>query len=336
MNDEEIAAAAARWVMRHDRGLAPAEQDEFLHWLAADPRHAVAMTRQRSAWESFDRLAGLQASEEAVPDPDLLAPAGRARWRVHRAWLGPVLAAAAAAFVVVAFWPVKPIPFVAIPLAAGFARWAPIEERALEDGSIVRLNRGAEIAVSFSARERRIELRSGEAAFEVAKDAARPFVVHSAGVAVRAVGTAFNVRLGGEAVDVIVTEGRVLVAGGGEARSEAPAAAVAAGQHAVVPLVAGAGGAHVAPITDEELARRLAWQPRLLTFTDESLASILNEFNRHNALSLRADDPAVQSLRLTARFRSDNVAGFLRLLESDCNLRAEHGANGDIVLHPAR
>ena len=84
------ADVAASWVMRHDRGLSPAEQDEFLQWLAADPCHGEAMARHRRAWENFDRLAGLYASVPAVPDPDLLAPRARARGRSELGgdWLG--------------------------------------------------------------------------------------------------------------------------------------------------------------------------------------------------------------------------------------------------------
>jgi transmembrane sensor len=53
--------------------------------------------------------------------------------------------------------------------------------------------------------------RSGEAHFFVEKDPQRPFVVNAAGIDVRAVGTAFNVRIDPAAVEVLVTEGRVRV-----------------------------------------------------------------------------------------------------------------------------
>ena len=43
----DLANVAADWVMRHDRGLSPAEQDQFLQWLAADPRHGDAPPPQR-------------------------------------------------------------------------------------------------------------------------------------------------------------------------------------------------------------------------------------------------------------------------------------------------
>ncbi|MEO6246604.1 MAG: FecR domain-containing protein [Opitutaceae bacterium] len=336
---ETIAATAAAWVMRHDRGLSPAEQDDYLHWLAADPRHAEALTKQRCAWDALDRLAGLPAAVPAVPDPDLLTPPvierrGMPR-RGFRTWAVPALVAAAAIAVVV-FWPAANAPAAARPPVVDLARLAPIEERMLPDGSVVRLNRGAEIVVEFSAGERRVELRRGEAAFEVAKDFARPFVVQSAGITVRALGTAFNVRLGDVAVDVIVTEGRVIVAGEGVMPLAVMPHSVAAGQRVVVPLERGVPPPPVDTLAAEELARRLAWQPRLLTFSDEPLTVILNEFNRHNPVALRTDAQALQALRLTARFRSDNVPGFLRLLESDFQVRAEYRANGEIALHPLR
>src|SRR3546814_20539025 len=49
----------------------------------------------------------------------------------------------------------------------------------------------------------------GEAWFQVAHDAHRPFVVDIGSVRVRAVGTAFSVRQNPEGVDILVTEGVV-------------------------------------------------------------------------------------------------------------------------------
>ena len=81
----------------------------------------------------------------------------------------------------------------------------------LDDGSVAELNRGAEIEVNYTVAERRVVLRRGEALFTVAKNPARPFVVRAGGVDVRAVGTAFNVKLAGPNLEVLVTEGTVHV-----------------------------------------------------------------------------------------------------------------------------
>ena len=81
---EEIAAVAAQWILRRDRGLTAAEQDEFSQWLAADSRHGEALALHRWGWDELDRLTGLQTSLGAVPDPDLFAPS--AKLRARRWW----------------------------------------------------------------------------------------------------------------------------------------------------------------------------------------------------------------------------------------------------------
>jgi transmembrane sensor len=227
-----------------------------------------------------------------------------------------------------------PVAAASASASAAGAQLAPIEERTLEDGSTIRLNRGATLHVAFTSDERRVRLERGEADFAVAKDSARAFVVESGGVKIRAVGTAFNVRLTEHAIEVIVTEGVVALARG-DAGAAGDWPSLSAGERALVPRAASAAPA-VGQLSKEELDRRLAWQPRLLGFADESLTTIVNEFNRHNPVVLRVADPALRELRLTVRFRSDNVSGFLRLLAADFGVRSEPDAGGEIVLRAAR
>jgi transmembrane sensor len=82
-------------------------------------------------------------------------------------------------------------------------------EIVLADGSRVLLNTESALAVYFDDAVRRVELVQGEAFFEVAKDASPPFVVTASGSAVRAVGTAFNVRRATHQVHVELAEGIV-------------------------------------------------------------------------------------------------------------------------------
>src|SRR5262249_52423190 len=58
---------------------------------------------------------------------------------------------------------------------------------ALSDGSVVTLNAASSITVEMSRGRRTIRLLSGEALFQVAHDAVRPFDVLTADTAVRAV-----------------------------------------------------------------------------------------------------------------------------------------------------
>ncbi len=340
-DDDAVARDAAHWVLRQDRGLTAAEQDAFSQWLAGRAEHRAAWADHRRGWEELDRLAGLQSSVCAVPDPDLLAPRRGVFFR-RCLRFAPLALAAAAALAIGIFLRAPgagpraaPIPAPPPPRPAV----AQIEQRALPDGSVVQLNRGSVLAVEFTPTERRVRLVCGEASFTVAKNPARPFIVVAHGVQVKAVGTVFNVRLGSAAVEVLVTEGKVRVDHPDEHSPTGMSAAVpllAAGENAVVPLAPATPVPPIAALSTNQIEERLAWQPRLLDFAEAPLADIAAEFNRHNSVRLTLGEPALEALRLSASFRSDNVEGFVRLMESDFGMIAERRDEATIVLHRAR
>jgi transmembrane sensor len=82
---------------------------------------------------------------------------------------------------------------------------------ALPDGSSVALNIDSTLQVRYYPRRREILLDKGEAFFQVAADAARPFTVDSGASQVKVVGTAFNVRAAPPRIVVKVLEGKVEV-----------------------------------------------------------------------------------------------------------------------------
>jgi transmembrane sensor len=333
------ADEAALWALRHDHGITAAEQDEFSQWLAADPRHRAAWAEHRWGWDDLDRLAGLQTSVHAVPDPDLLAPRGRRLVRFAR----PLLAVATAAAVGLLTWTWMsrpPAPVVAETPAAS-RLLALIEQRELSDGSVIELNRGAVVTEHFTAGERLVRLDRGEAHFKVAKDSARPFFVEAGGVVVRAVGTAFNVRLDPAAVEVLVTEGTVQVGSVAPHRPVATAVEgngpyLKANERTVVSFAPSAPPPEVTVMPPAEIEARLAWQPRLLDFTDKPLAEIVAEFNRRNPVRLTIEAASLREVKLSATFRSDNVEGFVRLMESDFGMKVERRSDSEIVLSRAR
>lgn len=324
---------AAAWMLRHDRGLSAPEQDAFSQWLAADPAHRAAWAEHRWAWEEMDRLVGLQTSVAAVPDPDLLAPRAH-YWNpaIVLRWAAPALALAAVLVVALLLGVTRPDtgPSESV-VPRGLAL---IEQRTLSDGSVVALNRGAEVWEYFSATERRLRLTRGEAHFEVARDATRPFVVEAGDVTVRAVGTAFNVRLDSASVEVLVTSGLVGV------QRTAPtvhdhltdALQLKAGERTIVSLAPAAPAPQVAVVAPAEIEAKLAWQPRLLDFTAASLGEIVAEFNRRNPVRLIMADADLAAMSLSASFRSDNVEGFVRLMEANFGLHAEWRSDGEIHL----
>ena len=342
-----LDSVASAWLARRDRSLTPAEQDQFLQWLRDDPRHAAAFARLEKTWGALDGLAAEWRPEHSArPNPDLLAT------RSHRArrWFFPLVIAAAATVALGIFLrrPAPLAPALASHPAvvrsappettlahAGLVRHEP-ERMTLPDGSIVDLNAGAKIEVAFTPEERHVRLVGGEAHFTVAKNPARPFVVAAAGVAVRAVGTAFNVRLGADEVAVLVTEGKVRLDSpasdvtAGAPRTEAPI--LVAGQRAIFALAAPSAKPAIAGVTAAEVDRALAWQSVRLEFADMPLAEVAAEFNRHNRRQLVVGDAATGALRVGGNFRAENVDAFVRLLESSFDVAADSRADGATIL----
>ncbi len=339
--DNAIESSAAEWLVRHDRGLTPAQQDEFLSWLTASAAHRESFERHRQMWGDFNALKQWRPEHGTTPNPDLLARHRRpAPWRRPL----PLLLAAAAAFAL-AFW--------LIPAAGPRAdasltfETAVYRQEELPDGSVLDLNRGAHVVVQFSATERRVLLVQGEAQFSVAKNPARPFVVRAGGVDVRAVGTAFNVKLAGPNLEVLVTEGTVHVsqhtvvspaASAGPAPAPAPVvlAALTAGQRTVISVATVTASPVVVQASVPEIARLLDWQPHLLDFESTPLAEVVETFNRRNPQHLVIGDEELRTLAIVASIRSDNVEGFVRLLEGTMGVRTERTEVGEIVLRRAR
>jgi len=323
--DERIEQASAEWILRQDRGLTGAEQDAFSEWLAADPRHRASYERHRRNWERLDSLVHWRPEHAETPNRDLLAPRP-ASWRSatsQRAWwlaAGSLAAAAAIAGALIVGHRAGEKDLVFAGPAA-----APIEAHSLEDGSVVELNRGAELAVNYSAAERHVRLERGEAHFTVAKSPTRPFIVSAAGVDVRAVGTQFDVRFDSNELDVVVTEGRVKV-------GSIPL--VQAGERAVVPLRFGNGAPRVEKLSTGQSDQLLSWRPQELDFNGAPLAEFVAGFNRSNAVQLVIADPSLAEIKLSARLRSDNIDGFVRLLERGFDIKAERVGN-EILLRKA-
>jgi len=309
-----IETAAATWLARRDRGLTPGEQDSFLQWLSDDPRHRECFARLQKTWSDLDALAEWRPAHSARPNPDLLAREP-VKLRGPAVWL--TLGAAATLLLavgVIALYRQTTAP-TALPSRAVIAR--DFDQKVLEDGSVIDLNRGGEIEVRYTPAERQVWLTRGEAHFTVAKNPARPFIVRAGKVDVRAVGTAFNVRLDPSVVEVLVTEGHVQVSPP-DATETLPV--LAAGQRALVPET---GPARIETVSTEEMSRLLAWQPRQLEFDSARLADVVAAFNRHNRLQLELGDATLADLPVGASFRSNNVDGFVRLLEGTFGIQAE-------------
>lgn len=319
---------AASWLWRIDRGLMPAEQDQFLEWLAAHPENAATMDDQRRLWRRLDHLADWRPEHGARPNPDLLAPRHRQAWQGRL--VAFTLAAAACLALAGTVWVHTARDPVEVSLPAHENR------QVLPDQSSAKLNHDSRITILFSDSERRVRLDHGEAFFIVKKDAARPFVVEVGNVDVRAVGTAFNVQFDGSGVQVLVAEGVVEVSRDMPVVDDLPAPnaslRLSAQQHLSIPLTPDAPPSPIATLDHSDIRRSLAWQHGLMTFHEKPLGDIVAELNRLNDTQLVLMDNEMGSIRFSGTIRSDNLAGFARLLASGFGARIERESEQEIWL----
>lgn len=341
-DSRRIEHEAAAWLARRDSS-AWTERDEaeLGAWIEASTARRVAFLRLEAAWAACGRLKALGAGVRsgAVPPrkqwsslpsvrdttpADCTPPLAGAR-RLRAAWAGAALAALIVGGTLGWGWQV----YVASEEASYTTRAGEMRTITLADGSRATLSSDSAIDVRLSHRDRRIELRRGEAFFSVAHDATRPFFVAVGGRRAVAVGTRFAVRRDPDEMRIVVTEGIVrLEAQPPRDGSPAPSALLTAGS------IATAHGSSVlvraGSVADAE--RILSWRSGYLTFHDTSLETAVAEFNRYGSQRLVIGDTATGLLRIGGNFRWSNSEAFVRLLESGFNIRVERLPDR-IVLH---
>ena len=210
----------------------------------------------------------------------------------------------------------------ALPMAAGRT----VKTIRLADGSRVTLDRGAELRDFSTADERRFMLVRGRARFEVAHDAARPFLVDSGESRVVAHGTVFDVGIEANTVRIILLKGSVEVRGRRSGTPDQGAARfLAPGEELLVR--AGSVGA-----PSRAAATRLAWAEPMISFNEEPLAEAVAAFNRSSGRAVRLEGEGLAAMRVSGAFRRDDPRGFADALAASFGLDVEPANDGSLVL----
>ncbi|HVJ34053.1 MAG TPA: FecR domain-containing protein [Terriglobia bacterium] len=327
-------AQARQWHVRlHDEQLSPADRQGFRRWLAAHPDHRQAWEEVAALVQRLDqdmaaaapvlkRLYPLNAltADEAIAAqadalasrPEIAASAGMSRRRL--------LSVAAAAGLLLGGG----------VLLQRIGPWGDYrsgrgERRQfhLPDGSVVEIGAETAFSADFTARQRQIVLRQGDAFFTVAADIARPFVVQAGGARIKALGTQFSLRVRDDVVDLAVREHAVAVEVAGQ-----PSRRVEAGQG--LHMVQEMPGA-VFPV---DLAVAEAWRNDRLLFTNVALRDVVREIDRYRRGAIIITDPALAGLRVTGSFRTDDTDAALHTIAQTLPLRVEDFLGLVVLIRP--
>jgi ferric-dicitrate binding protein FerR (iron transport regulator) len=149
-------------------------------------------------------------------------------------------------------------------------RGSKVIDMKLSDGSHVWLNSGSSITypVAFVGNDRRVTIE-GEAYFEVAHDAAKPFMVSKGETSVQVLGTHFNVNAYSDEEEIKVT----LLEGSVKVSNKSNQVRIKPGEQAKV-------GSDINVIKDVDVDAAVAWQRGMFEFNNAELTTILRQVSR--------------------------------------------------------
>lgn len=320
---EAIEDEARLWIVRFEDGDASGEElAAFEAWRAQSSAHRDTFDRLSGFWSDADGIGTLvdYGESEAAIDAvrhDRFTQTSRKVWRAAAG----VMAACFAIFVGLAVhsYTVGENRSLTAAFQTVVGEQKVID---LPDGSSVTLNTGSALEIEYGWRQRRIRLKNGEAYFEVASNKRRPFLVETDSGVVRAVGTAFSVRVNAATLDVVVTEGRVSVAPIEIPTIELPEAVTVAARRAAVevsarqmlsltPQTARVG---VEEVSKREMEKELDWRDGELAFEGETLEAIVAKVSRYTDVSIEIEGDELRAQRIVAYYEIGDIDPLLDAL----------------------
>jgi transmembrane sensor len=317
---------------------------EWQQWMNAAPEHRIAYEQIEETVLQLGRIPArpaLPAADELDRDAYqgeqpvsqwrevVRAAETHGTQRSHR-WLPAAIAAGMALIAAGVGWFWTRFEHVAPPETYAY-RTSHGERRTLElrDGSRVTLDANSVLTARLGPHERSLTLERGEAFFQVARDASRPFVVRAGTTRVKALGTAFNVRMSGDRTVVSVTEGEVEFVADVPVRS--------ATSRLTAQVVAGEGlsyvdGGSLQTLSPREAPLATAWLKGRRQYRNEALRYVLADVDRYTGHKIRVADEATGDLRFTGTLNLENSDAWLRGLAVALPVTMTREPDGQLIV----
>ncbi len=335
----ERLAEAGVWIARlHGGNRTRAIELGLKRWLREDPENARAFEIATEVWDDAENLRQFLPLRPKLPQRP-------------RSSLAPIIGAAAMASVLLFLGALLYFQNLGV-ITTGVGEQ---RQLVLDDGTRVFLNTDTRLIVKYSESARRVELRNGEALFNVAKKTDWPFIVVAGDREVRALGTQFVVRKQDQQLAVTLVEGSVLVSPVVEAKRSAaepalaqqPAqstgsAAPSGNTQTSVParkdvftltpgqrLTFGAGSP--AKLDTPSVEKATAWRRGQVILDDTPVRAAAEEMNRYNATKLVVAEDVPSDVLVSGLFQAGDSIHFANAVADTYNLNVQE-RGGEIIL----
>jgi ferric-dicitrate binding protein FerR (iron transport regulator) len=190
--------------------------------------------------------------------------------------------------------------------------YVPAGQRAqitLSDGTEVWLNAKSTLTypANFLAEERRVNI-TGEAYFDVAEDAEKPFIVSSKNIEMKVLGTEFNVYSYPELnlVETRLIEGSLQVS---DTDNQSNNIILKPNEQ----VTYSGGSMHISTISNDAY---LLWKEGIYTFDNAPFAEIIQKLELYYDVVIQVESPSLLQLQYTGKFRQrDGVNEILRIIQ---------------------
>lgn len=348
--DEKLEDEAAAWhALMHSGDVDADVRKRFESWLAADHNHRQAYASFEQVYKDLDyALVAAEVDIDAAlgRSDDLREPARSSLQSKWRKWLGgfiprpALIGGGMAAAAVAALALILTFPMLTAPQPPAYStQIAEITEIRLEDGSVITLGAQSSIETDFTENSRRVRLVAGEAFFNVAKDANRPFFVIADDTLVRVVGTQFDVKYGSEKIHVSVLEGVVEVTKPQNIEEILVTADTTGLDRQVLTAgqkVEAVREAALSTVQQIEQAPAGSWRTGRLAYEDASLTEIVADLGRYREQPIRLASSDIGGLRSTVAFDVEDIDQFLEVIETIHPVAVEKEPSGEITLSRKR
>jgi len=295
---DALMEQAAIWHARLREPDGSAREQDFQNWLARDPRHAQAYREAERLWRALAAPAVHVADDEAHRSAAIHASI---RYGAMAASLIILLGAGL-------LWRTGMIDTLRSDHVTATGQRAPVE---LADGSTITLNSDSALKIDLQTDRRGAHLFRGEAWFDVAKDATRPFTVETPNGSVRVTGTSFDVRVDETTTIVSLASGRVELV---SASMTAPTV-LEPGQQARVTANGISNPVRFDPTTVS------AWRRGQIVFYDTALDAVVDDLNRYRTGRIVITNDALNRLKVSGVFRTDDPDAALNAIASTLPVR---------------
>ena len=197
----------------------------------------------------------------------------------------------------------------------------------LPDGSNVMLNRYSTLTYpeTFNDSIRSLSL-AGEAYFEVVKNTEQPFIVQASAVAVRVLGTEFNLSAYQSSDEITTT----LITGSVKVTATNHPQGIILKPNEQATYLRSSGSLTSCYIA--QTANEAAWRVGKLIFNELPLQAIAQKLTQHFNTTITVD-PAIQSFGVTALFEQhESLEEILTLLETVAPFKVEYRKDKTILL----